>query len=452
MQRPIDSTPWHKFYKNIYSQKQLQALQDFLEAPYKTAIRLNTTKTSIEDFKAIIQEYNWKLEPIPWNPEGFFIQTPDDISLGKHILHQAGYFYVQDASSQLPVTLLDINGAKVILDMCSAPGSKTTQLLNMTDHKALIIANEPSGSRLSAMTTNLARLGSSNIIATQKQGQYFGKYLSNTFDIILLDAPCSGDGMMKRDRKILNAWTPEDSLFRSKIQKQLILSAFEALKPNGQMVYSTCTFSPYENEDVIDHLKDTYGEFLETGKEHRLTPWDDNAEGFYCISIQKTVRTNAQKKVLYTPHTYLNKLDSKKEKIMICFFRKHFGIDFTCKKRHIFIESNNAIWMIPSRFASEFGMLKSFWHGLKICQIYNHTIRISYEMALCYGNTAKHHAYDLSTHEYKDITQGKDIISKTSYAEGSDIILRYKAISFGMGKFLQGKIKNNIPRNVIVRS
>lgn len=471
----FQETNWYKFYSQIFSPQDLEILHSQTQKAYQKSIRINTWKISIEAFHKKAAKLDWKLTPIPWCPEGFWIQYPEGTSLGKSLMHQVGMFYIQDASSMLPVTLLDISefNGQLMLDMCASPGSKTTQLLNYTGFKSIILANEPSGSRLSGMTTNLSRLGSSTVIATKRHGQWFGKKYPNTFDAILIDAPCSGDGMMRRDHKILKSWSPEESLYRAKTQKELLLSGFEALKPGGQLIYSTCTLSPFENENVVQFLLNQHpdnAEVLPTAiSQHALTtfegkvydkeiqnccrilPWKDDSESFFAAKISKRLKSPTKRVQYFKPRHETEVLAKKKLQIIQSFFKKQFGIEWELKKRHVLIERNKTIWMIPQRYVTELYDLNSPWPGLKICKLHHHTVRISHEAAISYGQEATKNRYHLDNDEYKDVTDAKDVIPKTPFEHTRDILLFHNNICIGTAKSLEGKLKNNIPREVLMK-
>ena len=472
----MENTVWYSFYKEIYPKKDFEKLLEFLKQPQKRSLRVNTKRISIKEFLLIAQKKKWKLTSIPWCKEGFWIEREDEsIPLAKHLIHHAGYFYLQEASSMFPVTLFDYDeeGGQLILDMAAAPGSKSTQIENMTGHKTIIISNEPATSRLKAMASNLERFSTSTIVVSQKDGSFFGKIYPNTFDKVLLDAPCSGDGMIRKDQSILKSWSPNDSLFMAKLQKKLLLSAFESLKPGGQLIYSTCTFSPYENENVLQYLIDHYGDILETEyvKEYsgntikefegnvyderikagiRILPWKHDSEGFFAIKIIKTSNTPGTRNQPLQKRNDLY-LSQKKEQIIISYIQKHFGFDFEIPKKHVLIEKSHTIWMVPSRSLTEFSELQSPWPGMKIGELYNHDLKISHSFALEYGSQSTEHVYHLNEEELQKIMLGRDISIQENFYTGDILILRSQNVSIGVGKYLDGTIKNLLPRNMVVK-
>jgi len=241
--------------------------------------------------------------------------------LGRALEHLLGYYYIQELASMLPVIALSPKKNEIILDLCSAPGSKTTQLAAKMENTGTIIANEVSMGRLKILASNLERCGVTNTIITRKDGVAFCKRIKKfnpelKFDKILVDAPCSGEGTLRSSPKTYSMWNIKTVKSLSRLQKQLLKEALEILKPNGELIYSTCTHSPEENEEVVDfilnleefkdkikiekiflpeELKPRQGlkkwqdkEYLEDVKHScRIYPQDNNTEGFFLVKLKK---------------------------------------------------------------------------------------------------------------------------------------------------------------------
>jgi len=236
---------------------------DYFFRPLKTFIRVNTLKISVEELKKILREKNWKFEqPLKSFLEAIKIESrlsPGELGNCKE--HQLGYYYVQELSSMLPPLLLNPKEDEIIFDCCAAPGSKTTEVSALMKNKGLIVANDIKIDRIKALTTNLQRCGCMNIIVTKANASGLAFRLKERnfyFDKILLDAPCSGEGTIRKDLKTLKIWNENMIKKLSGNQKDLIKNCFAVLKKNGVMVYSTCTLAPEENEEVIDFLIKNY--------------------------------------------------------------------------------------------------------------------------------------------------------------------------------------------------
>jgi NOL1/NOP2/sun family putative RNA methylase len=224
----------------------------------RRSIRINTIKISVNDLKKRLEK-TWNLEQIPWCKEGFYIEhiKKERRDIGNLIEHSLGYFYTQEAASMIPPIALEPKENDMVLDMAASPGSKTTQIAALMKNKGILIANDLTTERMKPLSLNIQRCGITNCIITLMQGQWFKK--SNIeFDKILVDAPCSGTGTIRKSLKTLRIWNPNMVRRLAGTQKQLIETAFNILKQNGTLVYSTCSLEPEENEAVIDFLLNKY--------------------------------------------------------------------------------------------------------------------------------------------------------------------------------------------------
>ncbi len=286
----------------------------------RKCIRVNTLKANVEDIKKRLED-RWQLESIPWCKEGFWITYRDGkrFDLGNLIEHHLGYVYVQEAASMIPPRVLDPQPGEIVLDLCAAPGSKTTQIAMYMKNKGILVANDVSGSRLRALGMNMQRCGVSNVMMTMMQEHRFLRIANQhpefRYDRILIDAPCSGTGTIRKSLRTINMWNPLGITKLNRIQRNLIDVAFNLLKPNGVMVYSTCTIEPEENEAVVSYLLEKYPNaklediddvalgikrtqaitqfqdlkiLPEVKKCLRIHPYDNDTEGFFVARIRKT--------------------------------------------------------------------------------------------------------------------------------------------------------------------
>ena len=220
-------------------------LASFEETP-ANCIRVNTAKISIEEF---LQIAPFALTPVPWCPSGFYYGEQD--RPGTHPYYYAGLYYMQEASAMIPAQILPIAEGDIVLDACCAPGGKSTALAARLNGTGVLMANDISASRQNATLKNMERFGVRNAYITAADLNRIADVLPEYFDKVLLDAPCSGEGMFRRDPSLIKAWEEKDSSFYAPLQKQLADAAVRCLKPGGMLVYSTCTFSPQEDEEVL---------------------------------------------------------------------------------------------------------------------------------------------------------------------------------------------------------
>lgn len=195
--------------------------------------------------------------PVPWCPEAFVLQEPEN-RLGRTLEYVLGTFYIQAKGPTLAVEALQPQPGERVLDLCAAPGGKATQIAAHMRNTGLLLANEPSRKRLPALIGQLERCGVANAIVSKARGSELACYFHNYFDRILLDAPCSGDGVLRKSQAILNYWSVDDARRQSQLQTGLLRAAFHMLRPGGVLVYSTCSLSLEENEQVLLNLLRRY--------------------------------------------------------------------------------------------------------------------------------------------------------------------------------------------------
>lgn len=224
--------------------------QDYLNSmkeDTRTAFRVNTNKIAQEQFMDICP---FQTEPVPWNEKGFYYNADEDMP-SKHPYYYAGLYYIQEPSAMIPASLLPVEEGDRVLDLCAAPGGKATELAAKLHGTGLLVANDISVSRAMALAKNLQIAGTGNAVVTAETPQNLAAVLSGFFQKVLIDAPCSGEGMFRRDPGMVKSWLAHGPEYYASIQTEILESAYELLAPGGDMVYSTCTFSPLEDEGMI---------------------------------------------------------------------------------------------------------------------------------------------------------------------------------------------------------
>lgn len=274
----------------------------------RKSIRVNTLKISVNDLLKRLSK-NFILTPIPWCKEGFWIKHKEGrLDIGNTIEHALGYYYVQESASMIPPIVLNPQEGEIVLDMAAAPGSKTTQMCQMMWNTGIVVGNDLTGDRLAALGINLQRCGALNSIITQMPGQ---RISGVTFDKVLLDAPCSGTGTIRKSLKTIRLWNPDMVKRLTMTQKKMLDAAYKVLKPGGTLVYSTCSTEPDEDEGVISDFLERHPDAKlanidldikhgpavtefegkkynpEVRKCLRLWPQDNDTEGFFVAKITK---------------------------------------------------------------------------------------------------------------------------------------------------------------------
>ena len=284
-----------KFFEEIKEliPNEFDAFQQAFSLPPYKGLRVNTLKCSKEKLLSLP---GFELKPTPFCSEGFYLPSNTD-GLGKNPLHHAGAFYIQEPSATSAVTMLDIKEGETVLDMCAAPGGKSTQIASKLNGKGLLIANEIVKSRANILLSNIERMGVKNAVVTSAHPTVIAEKLSGFFDKILVDAPCSGEGMFRKDTTAQSEWSYEHTVTCAVRQLEILNSAKHCLKENGVMVYSTCTYNRRENEGVITKFLEENPDFVieNSGADfgrNTLTHAkrifiNDGGEGHFCCRLRK---------------------------------------------------------------------------------------------------------------------------------------------------------------------
>lgn len=251
------------------------------------ALRVNALKA---DCKRLKEEAVFSLEPVPWEPNGFYYGKED--APGKHPYHEAGVYYIQEPSAMAPAAYLEAKPGERVLDLCAAPGGKTTQIASYMKGQGILISNEIHPARAKILSENVERMGIGNAMVTNESPQKLADTFSEYFDRIMVDAPCSGEGMFRKNEIACEEWSLENVKICAERQDEILDCAASMLKPGGRIVYSTCTFAPAENEGSISRFLERHSDFSIVdaerfkGMEGGVADWVDNP----ACGIEKTIR------------------------------------------------------------------------------------------------------------------------------------------------------------------
>jgi len=286
-----------------------------IEKPLPKTLRCNTLKISPENLKKKLEEKGWKIsQPYKSAPEIMLIEKSlQPGELGKSYEHLLGYYYIQEISSMMPMLALQPKENDLLLDLCASPGSKTTQAAALMDNKGTIIANDVNIGRIAILAANTERVGATNIIITRHDAVQLCQKLKKMnfyFDKILLDVPCSGEGNIRSNPATFKMWNKKVIEKLSRMQRKIAESAIPLLKEGGELIYSTCTHSPEENELNVQYLLENFNLEIEESKlpiktrpglvewqgeklnekmkyAHRIYPQDNDTEGFFLCKMRK---------------------------------------------------------------------------------------------------------------------------------------------------------------------
>jgi len=425
-----------------------------LQRPLAPTFRFNTLKATAAETSCHLSGI--RIQPLSFYPDGFSVLDP--VSLGNHFTHQLGLIYGQEAASMVPVLVLDPQPGETVLDLCAAPGSKTTQIGSIMANRGLLVANEVNPKRRVSLLQNVKRCGLVNDVLTGQRGEKIGRTLPGHFDRVLIDAPCSAEGTIRKSRAVLSHWGMRNIERMAWIQKGLIVSGFLALRPGGTMVYSTCTIAPEENEEVVDYLLRKHDDadilpirlpgfrirhgvdawdgrsfdprVLECG---RILPQDNDTAPFFLARIIK--------KGAAGPRTGSStRIEFNQEAVQMLDHRFGIGPE-NLKGRAVFLEGDAVFVATPEAFA--FGGINHLRRGLELGRIYGHEIKPDNDFIQIFGRPAGRNVRDVGEGELKKFLRGERLADD---AEPGFVIIRYDRLPVGIARANGRELKSAVAR------
>lgn len=443
-------------------------MDDFVAAcqrPLRKSIRVNTLKITVEEFLERAKSKGWQLEAVPWCEEGFWIEADEsEVPLGNTAEHMSGLFYIQEASSMMPVSALFKQSEEFesVLDMAAAPGSKTTQIAACMENNGVLVANEFSSSRVKVLHANIERCGVRNAALSNFDGRVFGGWLPEQFDAVLIDAPCSGEGTVRKDADAMKNWTKESVISISDTQKDLIESAFHALKPGGVMVYSTCTLSIEENQQVCHHLKEVFDEEVSFESLSDLFPDADKAlteegflhifpqvydcEGFFVARIRKLGSVEAPKVKKRLGKFPFEKANAKTQADIQTQLKSTLDIDLPADSS-VWLRDND-VWLFPNALEPMLGELRFSRMGIKIAEAHKKGYRWQHQVATALADGMETTSVALSVDDAREWFMGRDVRPEGLSGKG-EVIVKLGNDVIGLGKWVGNRIKNGLPRELV---
>lgn len=429
------------------------------EQKHWQSLRINPAKTGVEDF---CQKVSFALRPVAWEKNGFYYEDTDQP--GRHPYHEAGVYYIQEASAMAPVGYLDVQPGQHVLDLCAAPGGKSTQIAAAMEGQGILVANEIHPARAKILSENIERMGVKNALVTSETPDKLAVHFGPYFDRILVDAPCSGEGMFRKHEEACDEWSPENVEICAQRQDDILDSAAQMLRAGGRLVYSTCTFAPAEDEGSISRFLRRHPDFelvdvpkiggMEGGRAEwteepadslektiRLWPHKLQGEGHYVAVLQKAGSV---------PEGYTARCASGTERSID---RKDCaGFDVFCEEtlkenlQGIFLKFGEQLYLAPEEMPSLKG-LKVLRPGLHLGTMKKNRFEPSHALALALAADQAKHVLDLRA-DSMEISQYLNGMTLNADGEKGWYLVLVDGYSIGWGKLAGSVLKNHYPKGL----
>ncbi len=415
---------------------------EYLEkAPYR-GLRVNTLKASTEKVKNVV---DFLLSKTPFCEQGYYIDN-ELKGVGNHPYHHAGAFYLQEPSAMSAVEALDIEKGDKVLDLCAAPGGKSTQIAAKLDGTGLLWANEYVLTRAKILYSNIERCGVKNAVVSNADSSQIAKNLQGFFDKVLVDAPCSGEGMIRREQNAVTEWKIENREMCAIRQAEILDNAAKCLKQDGVLVYSTCTLSLEENEYTVEAFLDRHSDFelVEIDKPFgrngyttrtRLTKrilFADGGEGHFVAKFRKIGFENCFVK------DFENYSDSNN------IFKEFYNSVFNDSAENLHI-NNDVVYLLPNFYPNTKG-IRILKAGVKAGEIVKKRFVPSHELFVSksVGDIKQVENLSLSDQRVQEFLKGLEIDCDKKGFVGVAV----DGIMLGFGKASNGKLKNHYPKGL----
>ncbi|MBO5303656.1 MAG: RsmB/NOP family class I SAM-dependent RNA methyltransferase [Lachnospiraceae bacterium] len=456
--------------KNLLGEEYETFFCSYERAQYQ-ALRLNPLKADTDTF--LTQTKDWELRRIPWTQTGYYLPDGNDdksIRPGKHPYHEAGVYYIQEPSAMAPAEYIDAKPGEKILDLCAAPGGKSTQIAGKMAGEGLLLCNEIHPARAKILSENIERMGIRNAIVTNETPQHLSEVFVEYFDKIMVDAPCSGEGMFRKNEAACEEWSIENVLLCAKRQDEILDCAAGMLRPGGRIVYSTCTFAPEENEGSISRFLSRYPEFeilhvekaegMSDGKSEwienaaekiedtiRLFPHKLKGEGHYVAVLQKKADGSGRE---YAKGGEEKSVSKDAYKAYLAFAAENLKEI----PKGVYVTFGEQLYLAPEQTPKLKG-LKVLRPGLHLGTNKKNRFEPSHALALALSPQMVEHNLNLPVYGCENETDASTAIraylnGQTIPAEGEKgwYLITVDGYSIGWGKLVGGMMKNHYPKGL----
>ncbi len=396
-------------------------LKCYSKPPFN-GFRVNTLKLTAEE---LLKIFPYSEGNVAWCKNGFYYQS----GFGKHPCHRAGLFYSQEPSAMISAELLDCQEGDVVLDLCAAPGGKSTHIASQLMGKGLLVSNEIVKSRALILRENIERMGITNAVVTNMSPDEMELEFSEFFDKILVDAPCSGEGMFRKEPEAVLAWSIEHTQSCAQRQQLILSSAAKMLAPGGTLVYSTCTFAHVENKETIENFLCEHPEFSLIHMEY-IYPHKANGEGHFAAKLVKEGTLKRKER------PRLAKDDESKA------YREFEKENLNIKLNGRFVRFGDNLYLLPDLFG-DIKNIKLVLPGLHLGEFKKNRFEPSHHLALALKEEDFKSSYKANDNEVTLYYQGNVVNATAPNGWGAMLYHKYP---IGWFKSVNGQLKNHYPK------
>lgn len=445
--------------------EEAEAFFSSYEKPRNYGLRCNTLKCAPAEFTARMP---FTLQPVPWADNGYYYEPEQ--APGKHPFHEAGAYYIQEPSAMSPAQLLDAKPGDIVCDLCAAPGGKSTQIAAQLQGRGVLVSNELYPARARVLSQNFERMGIQNGVVLNENTAHMAALFPGFFDKIMVDAPCSGEGMFRKDEETKEEWSPEQVQICADRQLEILGHAAQMCAPGGEMVYSTCTFSPEENESVIGRFLQEHAGFvlLEPGEEFRRRGFSSGCPRWCDPRIPDSIREQLDRTLRIFPHLtegeghFLAKLKRQGEdaegKVLrrspICIQNdkkcdvsqwQAFARELELPEMEgVYRKFGEVLYAVPARMIDLKG-IKVERAGLELGTMKKNRFEPSHALALALLPKQCRRVVELSVEEAAHYIHGETL---PCTVDNGWTLVAVEGFSIGWGKAVNGTLKNHYPKGI----
>lgn len=425
------------------------------------ALRVNTLKITTEEFR---ERSPFSLHPVPWVPEGFYYGKEE--RPGKHPWHEAGLYYMQEPSAMAVGELATAKPGERVLDLCAAPGGKTTHLAAHMKGEGLLVSNEIHPARAKILSSNVERMGIRNAVVTNETPEHLAERFPEFFDRIVVDAPCSGEGMFRKEEQALLNWSLENVAMCAERQQDILREAAKMLRPGGTLIYSTCTFAPEEDEGSIGYFLEEHPEFsiekvsaydgFDTGHPEwadaapevkdtfRLWPHRLEGEGHYVAVLQKNDGSmeDSRERDWERKRDGMEKLPSVDRNVRK-LYEGFSQENLCCRLEGELVLFGEQLYLLPCGLQMK--GLKVLRPGLHLGTLKKNRFEPAHALALALRPEEVRCIQDLNMEQAKVYLRGETL--EADGGKGWSLVLA-EGYSLGWGKMAGGILKNHYPKGL----